>query len=99
MLVAKIAIARTHARRCWLSGKVRRAALEFDVDLTAEDDVECREDTFLSNAATLSTGDRVVVWRALPDIGQWATATLLWTGSGLVTLSAVASRHREGRRP
>jgi hypothetical protein len=54
--------------------------------------------TFLSNDATLSTGDRVVVWRALPDVGQWATATLLWTGAGLVTLWAAASRHREGRR-
>jgi hypothetical protein len=54
--------------------------------------------TFLSNEATLSTGDRVVVWRALPDVGQWATATLLWTGTGLVALWAAASRHREGRR-
>jgi hypothetical protein len=41
--------------------------------------------TFLNIEATLSTGDRVVVWRALPDVGQWATATLLWTGAGLVT--------------
>jgi len=47
---------------------------------------------------TLSTDDRVVVWRALPDVGQWAAATLLWTGAGLVTLWAAASRHREGRR-
>jgi hypothetical protein len=36
--------------------------------------------------------------RALPDVGQWATATLLWTGAGLVTLWAAASRHRESRR-
>ena len=54
--------------------------------------------TFLNIEATLSTGERVVVWRALPDLGQWATATLLWTGTGLVTLWAAASRHREGRR-
>jgi hypothetical protein len=54
--------------------------------------------TLLNNEATLSTGDQVVVWRALPDVGQWATATLLWTGTGLVTLWAAASRHREGRR-
>lgn len=54
--------------------------------------------TLLNNEATLSTGGRVVVWRALPDVGQWATATLLWTGTGLVTLWAAASRHREGRR-
>jgi hypothetical protein len=54
--------------------------------------------TFLSNEATLSTGERVMVWRALPDAGQWARATLLWTGAGLVTLWAAASRHREDRR-
>ena len=54
--------------------------------------------TFLNNEATLSTGDRVAVWRALPDVGQWATATLLWTSAGLVSLLAAASRHREGRR-
>jgi len=54
--------------------------------------------TFLSIEATLSNGDRVAVWRALPDVGRWATATLLWTGAGLVTLWAAASRHREGRR-
>ena len=53
--------------------------------------------TFLSNHATLSNGDRVAVWRALPDVEQWATATLLWTGTGLVTLWAAASRHRENR--
>jgi hypothetical protein len=36
--------------------------------------------------------------QALPDVGQWATATLLWTGTGLVTLWAAAFRHRESRR-
>jgi hypothetical protein len=54
--------------------------------------------TFLNNEATLSTGDRMAVWRALPDVGQWATATLLWTAAGLVTLLAAAFRHREDRR-
>lgn len=54
--------------------------------------------TLLSIEATLSTGDTVAVWRALPNVGQWAAATLLWTGAGLVTLWAAASRHREDRR-
>ena len=54
--------------------------------------------TSLNNEATLSTGDRVAVWRALPDVGQWATATLLWTSAGLLSLLAAASRHREDRR-
>jgi hypothetical protein len=63
----------------------------FDALLTART-------TFLKIESTLSTGERVVVWRALPDLGQWATATLLWTGAGLVSLWAAASRHRENRR-
>ena len=52
----------------------------------------------LQVSATLSTGETVVVWRALPDLGQWATATFLWTVAGLVALVAAASRHRESRR-
>lgn len=52
----------------------------------------------LQVAATLSTGETIVVWRALPDLQQWVTATLLWTGAGLVALVAAASRHRERRR-
>jgi hypothetical protein len=56
-------------------------------------------DALLTARTTLlKTGDRVTVWRALPDVGQWAMATLLWTGAGLVSLWAAASRHREGRR-
>lgn len=46
---------------------------------------------------TLATGERVMAWRALPDLGQWGTATLLWTGAGLAALWAAASRHREDR--
>ena len=49
-------------------------------------------------AAALTTGDRVVVWSGLPNPGEWAIATLLWSGAGLVALAAAAARHREGRR-
>ena len=52
----------------------------------------------LHTQATLATGRTVTVWRALPDLGQWAAATLLWTGAGLAALWAAASRHRERRR-
>lgn len=52
----------------------------------------------LQVSATLSTGETVVAWRALPDLGQWAIATLVWTGAGLAALVAAASRHRESRR-
>ncbi|HYR08188.1 MAG TPA: hypothetical protein VEQ60_10485 [Longimicrobium sp.] len=47
---------------------------------------------------TLSTGERAMVWRGLPDPGQWAMATLIWTAAGLAALWAAASRHGERRR-
>jgi hypothetical protein len=52
----------------------------------------------LQVAVTLSSGETSVVWSGLPDIGQWAVATVVWTGGGLVTVWAAASRHREARR-
>ncbi len=52
----------------------------------------------LHTEVTLTTGETVGVWRALPHLGQWALATLLWMGAGLVALWAAASRHREQRR-
>jgi hypothetical protein len=52
----------------------------------------------LQVAATLSSGETSVVWSGLPDIGQWAVATVVWTGAGLVTVWAAAARHREARR-
>jgi hypothetical protein len=51
----------------------------------------------LKTEATLTTGERVVVWRALPDLGHWAAATLLWIGGGLIALLAAVSRHAERR--
>lgn len=47
---------------------------------------------------TLPTGERFITWKSLPDPGQWAAATLLWTALGLALLWAAASRHRELRR-
>ncbi|WP_224245462.1 hypothetical protein [Hyalangium gracile] len=52
----------------------------------------------LHTEVTLTTGETVGVWRALPHLGQWALATLLWMGTGIVALWAAASRHREQRR-
>jgi hypothetical protein len=52
----------------------------------------------LSAPAILTTGERTIVWWAVPDLGDWGTATLLWTGAGLLALWAAASRHRERRR-
>jgi hypothetical protein len=52
----------------------------------------------LGTRTTLTTGERVMVWWGVPDLGDWGTATLLWTGAGLLALWAAASRHRERRR-
>ena len=52
----------------------------------------------LSTPATLTTGERAMVWWGMPDLADWRTATLLWTGAGLLALWAAASRHRERRR-
>jgi hypothetical protein len=86
------------ANAVWLSNALERllgALFEGPYGLDA---LLTARTTFLKIEASLSTGGTVVVWRALPDVGQWAAATLLWTGAGLVTLWAAASRHREGRR-
>lgn len=53
----------------------------------------------LSTTARLTTGERILVWRAVPDLADWRTATLLWTGAGVLALWLAASRHREQRRP
>jgi hypothetical protein len=52
----------------------------------------------LSTTATLTSGERVMVWRGVPDLADWRNATLLWTGAGLLAVWAAASRHRERRR-
>ncbi len=52
----------------------------------------------LSAPSVLTTGDRIAVWWAVPDLSDWRTATLLWTGAGLLALWVAASRHRELRR-
>jgi hypothetical protein len=51
----------------------------------------------LKTMAKLPSGDGVVVWRGLPDVGEWAAAALLWTAAGLAALWGAASRHREHR--
>lgn len=51
-----------------------------------------------SNPVMLTTGERLMVWWEVPNLADWGTATLLWTGAGLLALWAAASRHRERRR-
>jgi len=52
----------------------------------------------LRTEGILANGGRVVVWRGLPQVGQWAIATVGWMLAGLIALWAAASRHRERRR-
>ena len=53
----------------------------------------------LSTAVTLTTGERAMAWRGVPDLVDWRVATLLWSSIGLLALWAAVSRHRERRRP
>jgi hypothetical protein len=46
----------------------------------------------------LTSGEVAVVWRGVPNVGQWAAATFLWAAAGLAALWGAASRHREQRR-
>ncbi len=85
-------------RAGWLAdvpGRVLRPLLDgrygLDAVLTARTES-------LSTNATLTTGALVRVWSRVPELADWRTATLLWTGAGLLALWAAASRHRERRR-
>jgi len=51
----------------------------------------------LKTLVRLSNGQTVSVWRGLPVISEWLTATLLWTGLGLAGLFGALMRHRERR--
>jgi hypothetical protein len=53
---------------------------------------------FLTTQVRLPSGELVQAWQGLPDVGDWALATLLWTGAALALLWVAASRHRERRR-
>ena len=51
----------------------------------------------LKTLVTLSDGRTVSVWRGLPVISEWITATLLWGGLAVAGLAAALMRHRESR--
>jgi hypothetical protein len=42
--------------------------------------------------------DSRAAWQSLPDLAQWAAATVLWLGAGLAALWAAVSRHGEHRQ-
>jgi len=52
----------------------------------------------LSTSEILTTGERALVWRGVPDLADWGIATLIWTGAGLTAAWMAVSRHRESRR-
>jgi hypothetical protein len=52
----------------------------------------------LSTTATLTTGKSMRVWWGVPDLADWAVATLIWATLGVVSLWAAVSRHGERRR-
>jgi hypothetical protein len=51
----------------------------------------------LNTTVFLTTGDRALVWRGVPDLGYWIVAALLWTTAGALALWAAIRRHRELR--
>jgi hypothetical protein len=98
LLVSALGLATRHPLR-WIAGSVIGFSIVSNVGEAANallepliegpyglDALLTARTTFLNNEA------------ALPDVGHWATATLLWTSAGLISLLAAASRHREGRR-
>jgi len=96
--VAAVFAAGDVTKSAWLTGALQRAldtsfggAYGLDALLTARSES-------LHTQAILTTGHAIGVWRALPDAGQWATATALWTTVGLLALWTAARRHRERRR-
>jgi hypothetical protein len=48
---------------------------------------------------TLTTGQTILVWRDLPALGRWVTATVLWSALGLAGLWLATIRLRERERP
>jgi hypothetical protein len=82
----------------WLGDMAERLVQTLFVGPFGLDAVMTARTETLSTVATLPNGETVGVWRGLPDLGQWAIATLLWFTGGAVALWAAASRHRE-RRP
>ena len=51
----------------------------------------------LDTRVTMTTGERLHAWAAVPSLADWRIAALLWTAAGLVALWAAAARHREQR--
>ena len=51
-----------------------------------------------SSGFVFTARDGRAAWQSLPDLAQWATATFLWLGAGLIALWAAISRHGEHRR-
>jgi hypothetical protein len=53
----------------------------------------------LKTAVVLTTGKTVSAWHALPDVGDWVLATVLWLGVGLAALAIASLRQREKTSP
>jgi hypothetical protein len=51
-----------------------------------------------SSGFVFAARDSRAAWQTVPDLAQWATATFLWLGAGLIALWAAISRHGEHRR-
>jgi hypothetical protein len=95
LLVHAVGVA---AKSDWLALAPLRAVESLHVGRYGFDALLTARTESLKTEILLSTHETVGVWRGLPDLAEWALATLVWTGAGLVALWAAASRHRETRR-
>ncbi|MDB4915085.1 MAG: hypothetical protein JWM95_2729 [Gemmatimonadetes bacterium] len=79
----------------WAPGRLLRLLVEsrYGLDALLTGRIE-----LLSDPVTLTTGKSVIIWWSVPDLADWRTATVLWTGAGGLALWAAVSRHRERRR-
>jgi hypothetical protein len=82
----------------WLADAPSRAVESLAKGRFGLDALLTARTALLDDRAILTTGERILVWSAMPEIGDWGIAALLWTGAGLLALWAAASRHRERRR-
>ena len=99
-LFASIAseVGSTHPRVGWLADAPARALQSLVEGRYGLDTLLTARAASLDNTMTMLSGESRVVWSAVPELGHWGTATLLWTGASLLALWAAASRHRERRR-
>lgn len=82
----------------WLADAPARAALQLVEGRYGLEMLLTLRTWSLDTRVTLTSGERMRAWTAIPDLADWRIAALLWIAAGLLALWLAASRHRERRR-